>query len=351
MAAVSSGALKPYPASVLVLALCVCLEALRIYGSWRGEEALGAAFDESTLLVELGALDFGLVALDGEYWRLLTHGFVHGGLLHSGLNLWLLWSLRHETEKRWGALVYLVVLLGGVVGGGAAWYLLAEGGRLVGISGGLCALLALRCCDRPLRSDASDQTFESTLRSSLARGIVGLLIFGFVANQVLSGFLVSQAAHCGGLLVGLCAAWFQRGRVSPTILLATLLAFGFAAEGAGFRRASLRGFESHERGKYVEAGALFAEARKSLQREDAELLNAEAYAWALAGTNLVAAEALASRARALAPLDGNILDTQGWILCQLGDFRRGRGVLVAALGLVGESEEVLQHLAACGESE
>ena len=44
-------------------------------------------------LVHWGA-NFGPLTVGGQWWRLLTCVFVHGGLLHIGFNMWCLWEPR-----------------------------------------------------------------------------------------------------------------------------------------------------------------------------------------------------------------------------------------------------------------
>ena len=63
-----------------------------------------------------GALSGPAVA-DGEYWRLLTSGFLHAGLFHLMFNMLSLWVLGSLLEPAVGrarfALIYFVSLLCG----------------------------------------------------------------------------------------------------------------------------------------------------------------------------------------------------------------------------------------------
>jgi len=62
-------------------------------------------------LVHWGA-NFGPLTVSGQWWRLLTCIFIHGGLLHIGFNMWCLWSLGRIAESVYGhwtfATVYLI---------------------------------------------------------------------------------------------------------------------------------------------------------------------------------------------------------------------------------------------------
>lgn len=47
----------------------------------------------------------------GQYWRLITVAFVHGGFFHLGFNLYALHVLGTPVELYFGATRYVIVLL------------------------------------------------------------------------------------------------------------------------------------------------------------------------------------------------------------------------------------------------
>jgi membrane associated rhomboid family serine protease len=71
-----------------------------------------------------GAVDartFGLVPASvglGEWWRLITSAFLHGGLVHLGFNGLLLWRLGQMLEPRVGPGTFLGLAASGMAGGG-----------------------------------------------------------------------------------------------------------------------------------------------------------------------------------------------------------------------------------------
>ena len=69
-------------------------------------------------LIRMGA-NYGPYTVGGEYWRLVTAGFLHGGLLHIGMNMWCLWFLGRMTEHLFGKwqtfAIYLVTGVGGAI--------------------------------------------------------------------------------------------------------------------------------------------------------------------------------------------------------------------------------------------
>ena len=61
--------------------------------------------------------NYGPYTVSGQWWRLLTCVFIHGGLLHIAFNMWCLWDLGRLAESVYGhwtfAAVYLLTGLGG----------------------------------------------------------------------------------------------------------------------------------------------------------------------------------------------------------------------------------------------
>jgi membrane associated rhomboid family serine protease len=151
----------------------------------------GGGLGGSTLLTE-GALSRAEVA-DGEYWRLLTSGFLHAGLFHLLFNMLSLWILGSLLEPAVGrlrfALIYLVSLLCGSFGA----LLLEPDGLTVGASGaifGLMAAAAVYARNRGL----------SLMESGLGIWIVLNLVITFTVPNI------SIGGHIGGLIGGGLAA-------------------------------------------------------------------------------------------------------------------------------------------------
>ena len=85
-------------------------------------------------LIEHGALSRFTVA-QGDWWRLVTSGFLHASLIHIGLNMYILYMLGQMLEPAIGgfrfALIYFVALLAGSFGA----LLFTPVGLTVGASG------------------------------------------------------------------------------------------------------------------------------------------------------------------------------------------------------------------------
>jgi len=147
-------------------------------------------------LVAWGA-NFGPLTVSGQWWRLLTCVFLHGGLLHIAFNMWCLWDLGRLAESVYGhwtfAVVYLICGLSASIT--SVWWnpvVLSVGasGAIFGIAGALIASFYLGEFSLPRAA------ISGMMRSVIA--FVGYnLFFGAVIART------DNAAHIGGLVMGL----------------------------------------------------------------------------------------------------------------------------------------------------
>jgi membrane associated rhomboid family serine protease len=154
-----------------------------------------------------------------EYYRLLSAGFLHFGLLHIGFNMYCLWALGQAMEARLGprrfAAVYFVALLGGSAGS-----LLIEPRNLAGgASGavfGLFGALAVAMRSRGV----------SVMKSSLGP----TLLINFFLTFAIPG--ISKGGHIGGFVFGALAGLIvlhpKREHTSEASQLGLLVILGVA---------------------------------------------------------------------------------------------------------------------------
>jgi membrane associated rhomboid family serine protease len=129
---------------------------------------------------------------DGEYYRLLTATFLHGGVLHIALNMLALYLFGPPLEASLGRLRYGGLYLLSALGGSAASYAFSDP-RLasLGASGAVFGLLgAFLVVNRKLGRDSS--------------GLIGLLVINFVYGFLAAG--IDWRAHLGGLVTGCLGA-------------------------------------------------------------------------------------------------------------------------------------------------
>lgn len=86
--------------------------------------------------IQWGA-NLGLLTLGGEWWRLLTAMFLHGGFVHLAFNLYFLWAVGRACEQIFGAAAYGVVYIGSGLIASLASAALNPLGASVGASGAL----------------------------------------------------------------------------------------------------------------------------------------------------------------------------------------------------------------------
>lgn len=129
---------------------------------------------------------------NGEVWRLLTACFVHLGIWHLALNMWVLVQLGAALERMIGGARLLLVYLSSGVFGFALSVAVAgkqtagASGAVFGVTGALLALALL------LRH----RELGRLLFSALLPFVVATLVLGFLVP------MVDNSAHVGGLLFG-----------------------------------------------------------------------------------------------------------------------------------------------------
>jgi len=133
----------------------------------------------------------------GEWWRLVTAGFLHGGLFHILMNSWVLFDVGAQVEQVYGASRMLVIYLVSSVAGFYLSYLWTPNpsvGASAGIMGLIGAMIALSVHHR------SDLT--TAIRGQYIRWVIYMLLIGLILPGI------DNAAHVGGLAAGFGVAYF-----------------------------------------------------------------------------------------------------------------------------------------------
>jgi len=213
----NTGTMRDYPVTTGLIAVNVAvLAGMLVTGGFGGPN-----------LIRWGA-NFGPLTVSGEYWRLLTAAFVHGGLLHIAFNMWCLWSIGTLCERLFGRWQTLVIYLLTGVGGSLlsiAWaserLSVGASGAIFGIVGALLA--GLKFGNLGLSGAQRAQMISSMISFSAINFALGFGFLGFGANT-------DNMAHLGGfvtgLLIGLPLGAFARehkmlqaGTVLATIMI------------------------------------------------------------------------------------------------------------------------------------
>ena len=205
------------PATFVLIAINVVAYLIEIAAGGGG---LGPGFNSVTL-------DFGLFGpsvADGEWYRLITNGFLHSGLIHIGFNMFALYVIGLLLEPALGTPRFVALYFASLLAGSFGALLLDPDALTVGASGAVFGI------------------FGATMVIARGRGmneIAGqlglLLVFNLVFTFAFSNY-ISVGGHLGGLVGGLiCAAAIvagENGRLGPKHRLAefaVMIAVGAAA--------------------------------------------------------------------------------------------------------------------------
>ena len=146
-------------------------------------------------LVDLGALYGPLTVLKGEWWRLVTAMFLHGGMTHILMNMFSLYLIGRGAEMYFDTKSYLsIYLFSGIVGGLVSLYMhpasvgVGASGAIFGVFGALAGFFLANRDKIATHSKAFMKDFAI---------IIGInLVIGFSIESV------DVSAHIGGLVVG-----------------------------------------------------------------------------------------------------------------------------------------------------
>lgn len=131
------------------------------------------------------------------YWRLVTAGFLHGGLFHILMNSWVLYDLGKQVEELYGSARFIVTYFVSTVTGFLAssyWSPSLSVGASAGLFGLIGAMIALGVGSR--------SSMGSAIRGMYLRWAIYGLLFG-----LLPGLRIDNAAHIGGLAGGFVVAY------------------------------------------------------------------------------------------------------------------------------------------------
>ena len=180
-------------------------------------------FDSSSLL---GAyfLDIPFAPFHDAWWRFFTYAFVHGNLLHIGMNLWVLLDLgrAYEARRSWP---YLVTSFVAGTAGGAWLTMVLDTGPLVlvGASGGILGVAGALLADALLSKRQQDRG----LVQSLVRWMALLMLISVAVPGI------SLYGHAGGVIAGF--AWGalvqyvpDKERIMPALGWLGILVMGFS---------------------------------------------------------------------------------------------------------------------------
>lgn len=164
---------------------------------------------------------FGPSVADGEWYRMITAGFLHYGLLHVGFNMWILYQLGQLLEPTLGRVRYGLLYFAALLGGSVGALLLSPMALTAGASGAVFGLMGAAALAMRRRGVNVMQT-----------SIGSLLVLNLVLTFAIRG--ISIGGHIGGLLAGAAAGVIiERTEDRPAIGAAIVGTLALALFGAG----------------------------------------------------------------------------------------------------------------------
>jgi membrane associated rhomboid family serine protease len=155
---------------------------------------------------------------EGEWWRLITATFLHGNIIHLGMNMLVLWIIGPPLEDYFGHARYLLVYLVSGLAGSAGALILSGGRPTVGASGAIFGIMGAAL------------VLEARRIWVFGGQAMGLVVINLLFTFAIPG--ISIGGHIGGLIGGgLCALAFSSFRRSPAVATFAMFAVGVASVG------------------------------------------------------------------------------------------------------------------------
>jgi membrane associated rhomboid family serine protease len=179
----------------IVTYVLIAINVLAFLGSLAGGGAVATRGGGS--VIDNGAL-FGPDVADGEYWRLVTSGFLHAGLIHIAFNMYLLYILGTLLEPAIGRGRFIVLYFTSLLGGSLGALAIQPDTLTVGASGAVFGLMG-----------GAVVTMRARGFDPMASGIPALIALNLLITFVFPGIAIG--GHIGGLIAGVVAAYVLVG--------------------------------------------------------------------------------------------------------------------------------------------
>jgi len=191
MRTVQRSAANPVVTTALV-AMNVAIYLVASIGSGLAEPSFGVQLDFALIGQGLSS-SAGLIGVaEGEWYRLVSGGFLHGSLLHLGFNMYVLWILGKQLEPALGQVAFAAVYFASMLAGSLGVMVLEPDALTVGASGAVFGLFGYAVVAQYVRG-------INPMQTGLGMVILINLAFTFLVPGI------SIGGHVGGLLGGFVA--------------------------------------------------------------------------------------------------------------------------------------------------
>jgi membrane associated rhomboid family serine protease len=207
------GQFSAFPATMVLIAINVIVYLVEIAGG-----SGGINNPSGKIVVDLGL--FGPYVNEGEWYRLVTSGFLHADLLHIGFNMLLLYFLGRLLEPALGTVRFVALYFACLLAGSFGALILDPNALTLGASGAIFGL-----------AGATFVIARGRGMDAIAAEIGFLIVFNLVISFSVSN--ISVGGHLGGLVAGLICGLAvvtgERGKLGPRHLPAELILIALVA--------------------------------------------------------------------------------------------------------------------------
>jgi membrane associated rhomboid family serine protease len=199
---------------VFLVQLFLGAELMRMTSGW--------IYENGVLVGDLVNSDRELVGFNhGDWWRLITATFLHGSLVHLGMNMLVLWLIGPPVEEYFGHARYLLLYLVSGLAGSAGAFIFSGGAPTVGASGAIFGIMGAAL------------VLERRRIWVFGGQALGLVVVNLIITFAIPG--ISIGGHIGGLIGGgICALAFSSFRRSPALATLSMAAVGVVSVGLAF---------------------------------------------------------------------------------------------------------------------
>ena len=159
-----------------------------------------------------------------DYWRLITGGFLHAGLIHIGFNMYILYWLGTMLEPSLGHARFLALYFASLLAGSFGALLLSPNEVTVGASGAVFGLMGAAFVLQRARG-----------MDPMQSGVGPLILLNLALSFIIPN--ISIGGHLGGLVGGALAALAMetlgRNRRGIALQIAACVLVGLIAAAAG----------------------------------------------------------------------------------------------------------------------
>ncbi|MGJ8454637.1 rhomboid family intramembrane serine protease [Pseudothermotoga sp. U03pept] len=159
---------------------------------------------QAYLFIRFGA-QYGPLVANGEWYRMVTAIFVHGGLLHLLFNSYALFYFGNIVESVYGVEKFIFVYLITGVAGNVATHFLYYKAISVGASGSIFGLVGV------LFALGFRRDTPFFMRQFTGYALLPMILFNIIYGFI-PGSGINNAAHVGGFATGMLLGYFLTPR-------------------------------------------------------------------------------------------------------------------------------------------